>query len=73
MALQLARELLQEVMGMVSAHHQGTAAGQSGLTFEMICAACQSSDAALDVSPSSWSISSCQGTSHGTPSCWMGS
>ena len=31
------------------AHHQGTAAGPSGWTFEMICAACQSSDAALDV------------------------
>ena len=48
-ALQLTREQLQEVVGIVSAHHRGTAAGPSGWTFEMICAACQSSNAALDV------------------------
>ena len=48
-ALQLTREQLQDVVGMVSSHHRGTAAGPSGWTFEMICAACQSSDAALDV------------------------
>ena len=40
---------LQEVVGIVSAHHRETAAGLSGWTFEMICAACQSSEAALDV------------------------
>ena len=33
----------------MSSHHRGTAAGPSGWTFEMICAACQSSHAALDV------------------------
>ena len=33
----------------MSSHHRGAAAGPSGWTFEMICAACQSSDAALDV------------------------
>ena len=48
-ALQLTREQLQEVVGIVSSHHRGTVAGPSGRTFEMICAACQSSDAALDV------------------------
>ena len=48
-ALQLTRELLQEVVGIVSAHHRGTVAGPSGWTFEMICAACQPSVAALDV------------------------
>ena len=47
-ALQLTREQLQEVVGIVSSH-RGTAAGPSGWTFEMICAACQSSDAALNV------------------------
>ena len=49
LALQLAREQLLEVVGTVSAHHQGTAAGPSGWKFEMICAARQSSDTALDV------------------------
>ena len=48
-ALPLPREQLQEVLGIVAAHQWGTAAGPSGWTFEMICAACQSSDAALDV------------------------
>ena len=48
-ALQLTREQLQEVVGIVSSQHPGTAAGPSGWTFEMICAACKSSDAALDV------------------------
>ena len=48
-AVQLTREQLQEVVGIVSSHHRGTAAGPSGWTFEMICAACQSSDATLDV------------------------
>ena len=48
-ALQLTREQLQEVVGIVSSHHHGTAAGPSGWTFEMICAACKSSDPALDV------------------------
>ena len=48
-ALQLTRELLQEVVGIVSSQYRGTAAGPSGWTFDMICAACQSSDAALDV------------------------
>ena len=33
----------------MSDYHRGTAAGPSVWTFEMICAACQSSDAALDV------------------------
>ena len=48
-ALQLTREQRQYVVGIVSVHHRGTAAGPSGWTFEMICAAFQSSDAALDV------------------------
>ena len=33
----------------MSTRHRGTAEGPSGWTFEMICAACRSSDAALDV------------------------
>ena len=49
-ALQLSRKQLQEVVCNVSAHQRGTAAGPSRCTFEMICAACQSSDAALDAS-----------------------
>ena len=49
-ARQLNREHLQEVVTIVSAHHRGTAAGPSGWAFEMIRAACQSSDAALHVS-----------------------
>ena len=48
-ALQLTREQLQDVIGVVAARHKGTAAGPSGWTFEMICAACQTSDSALDV------------------------
>ena len=48
-ALQLTREQLQEVVGIVSAHHRGTAAGSSGWTSKMICAACQTSDAAVGV------------------------
>ena len=47
-ALQLTHEQLQELVGIVSAHHRGTAAGPTGWTFEMLCAACQP-DAALDV------------------------
>ena len=47
--LEAAEPALQEVVGIVSSHHRGTAAGPSGWTFVMICAACQSSDAALDV------------------------
>ena len=43
------RAIAEEVVAIVSAHHWGTAAGPSGWTFEMICAACQPSDAALDV------------------------
>ena len=50
-ALQLTREQLQKVVGIVSAHHRGTAAGRPGLSFEMMCAAYPSSDAALDVTP----------------------
>ena len=38
-ALQLTREQLQGVVGIVSARHRGTAGGPSGWTFEMICAA----------------------------------
>ena len=34
--LQLTREQLQEVVGIVTAHHRGTAAGPSGRTFEII-------------------------------------
>ena len=48
-ALQLTREKLQEVVDTVFAHHRETAAGPAGWMFEMICAACQSSDAAHDV------------------------
>ena len=48
-ALQLASEQLQEGVGILSAHHRGTAAGHSAWAFKKICAACQSSDAALDV------------------------
>ena len=48
-ALPLTREQLQEVMGIVSAHHRGSAAGPSEWTFEIICVACQSSEAAIDV------------------------
>ena len=47
-ALQLTCAQRQDVVGTVSVHHRGTAAGPSGWTFEMICAAFQSSDAALD-------------------------
>ena len=47
--LRLTREQIQEVVGKVSAHHRETAAGLSGWTFDMICAAFQSSDAASDV------------------------
>ena len=50
-SLQPTREQLQEVVGNVSAHHWGTAAGPLGWSFDMICAACQSSDPALDVTP----------------------
>ena len=46
---QLTREQLQEMVGTVSAHHQRTAAGPSRWTFQKICAAWQSSDAALNV------------------------
>ena len=48
-ALQLTRAQLQEVVAIVSAHQLRTAARPSGWTFEMIYTACQSSDAALDV------------------------
>ena len=48
-ALQPTREQLQVVVCVVSTHHRGTAAGPLGWTFEMICAACQSANAALDV------------------------
>ena len=47
-ALQLTCEQLQEVVCIVSAYHRGTVAGPSGWTFEIICAACQSSDVVLD-------------------------
>ena len=36
-ALQVTREQLQEVVGVVSVRHRGTAAGPSGWMFEMIC------------------------------------
>ena len=45
-ALQLTREQLVDTLAVVAAHHRGKAAGPSGWTFEMICAACQTSDAA---------------------------
>ena len=48
-ALQLTREQPQEVVGLLSAHCRGTAVQPSWWTFEIICSACQSSDAALDV------------------------
>ena len=40
------REQTQEVVGIVSARHWGTAAGPSEWMYEIICAACQPSDAA---------------------------
>ena len=48
-ALQLTHEQLQEVVAIMSAHHQGTVPGPSGWTIEMMCASCQSADTALDV------------------------
>lgn len=48
-ALRLTLEQLKEVVQIVAAHHRGSAAGRSGWTFEFICAACQTSDAALQV------------------------
>ena len=72
LALQLTREQMQKVVGIVSAHHRGTAAGPSEWTLEMICAACRSSDAALDVNLE-LVILILTGSSHRRPSCWMGS
>ena len=45
-ALQLTLEQLREAVSVLASHHRGSAPGPSGWTFEMICAACQSSDAA---------------------------
>lgn len=45
-ALQLTLEQLRAVLEFVAKHHRGSAAGPSGWTYEMICTACQSSDAA---------------------------
>ena len=45
------QQACEDVVGNVSAHHQGTAEGPSRWTFEMICAADQSSDVALDAHP----------------------
>ena len=70
-ALQLTQQL-QEVVGTVSSHHRGTAAGPSGWTFEMIYAACQSSDAALDVTLELVNLI-LSGELRGRPSCWTGS
>ena len=47
--MQLTQEQLQEVVGIVSAPRRGTGAGPLVWTIEIICAACQLSDAALDV------------------------
>ena len=45
-ALQLSLEQFQAAVAAIAAHHRGSAAGPSGWTLEMICTACQSSDAA---------------------------
>lgn len=48
-SLQLTRKQLQEVVGIVAAHHQRAATAPAGGTLEMTCIACQSPGSALDV------------------------